>query len=234
MDGNWLMQIVHGVGLSCPSGKRTMNKLIQIMFMSLLILGNEAESQPKNKFVVHPGPGRIDSRRAVDQPYSIKSLVAGASLESVLRDPQFTWSRPEHDEKDPLDTVEIHDFQCERFTVAETKPGYVSINFAKAEGVYQAYMISISISPDQFYAVKEALLMKYGLPTTDEEFTVQNGMGANFKNEKARWINRLSLLELEKYGPRIDGGYITLFDRGLYASITAKHEQLKRIKGPDI
>lgn len=73
------------------------------------------------------------------------------------------------------------------------------------------HAISVSIQPDQFQGLVEALIVKYGQPSVSESEVLKTKIGANYENQKITWDSINSTLSASKFTTSIDNGTIRYF-----------------------
>ena len=173
-------------------------------------------------------------------PVEFKGVPMGASLET------FKITNPNFECKDSAGSVT----DCYFFVSSKPCPGVYSpeltgcIDRFKKQSSYGGIqaknfsahfrndalgMVLISISPQNFNDLLDALSLKYGKPHKLNHTIIQNRMGATFDDSEAKWIGNSANITLKKYSGSIDRGYVSLASHA-YVEASIKERSEKRGK----
>jgi hypothetical protein len=132
---------------------------------------------------------------SANEPYSFKSFKLGDVLDESLLSDTFSCSRSK---VTGLDTrCSLQSNKTETIAGVEAR---ISLGLADKK----LKMINISFSERGFREVSEALIQKYGNPSSDKTETVQNGMGASFDNRVISWDNGASTITTSQRASKVD------------------------------
>lgn len=152
--------------------------------------------------------------------FSLKGIVPGMTLAELrtalkreLKDPELelkqTVSAPQRSEYDLYDSLHPEpSFRTTTFANVYCRPVF---RFVKAaDGKMRLYTMQAMFYSEDWDQMREALVAKFGQPTSSGSESVQNRMGAQFENDSALWESDASSLLIEKYYGDLDSSVLVL------------------------
>jgi hypothetical protein len=172
-----------------------MNKIFVIIIVALIsivLLSCDSKVDKKNASTTPP---KSIAPKPPAEPYSFKEFKLGMTIAEFYNlKPRVTYENAKKFETSLfIDT-----------TIAGSgKQAY--FHFGEyGTGLQQLSYISITIPKSDFSKVKDALISKYGSPTSTSNIVKSNAMGATFHGEKLIWNNGTSEITAESIGGKID------------------------------
>lgn len=152
--------------------------------------------------------------------FSLKGIVPGmtlvelrTALKKELKDPELelkqTVSEPHRSEYDLYDSLHPEpSFRTTTFANVYCRPVF---RFVKApDGKLRLYTMQTMFYSEDWDQMREALVAKFGQPTSISSESVQNRMGAQFENDSALWESDASSLLIQKYCGDVDSSVLVL------------------------
>jgi len=204
-------------------------KLLGIVFLVLLVIGlisslflNDTKSTKQvalEKSAPQPSPP-ITPPPPPPKPYAFKEFRLGMTINEFNKlKPNVTYkNKREYQTSCFVDTT---------IGGANGKAYFIFDEYGKEP---QLSFISVTIKKSDFDNVKDALLTKYGKPTSVSEEIKSNAMGAKFSSIKMVWQNDVSQLYIESVGEKINESQMILFHRKLGKSKQEKKDAAKAEK----
>lgn len=196
-----------------------MKNIIVIITALICVFLISCDSKVNQQGVATPPP-KINSPKPPSEPYSFKDFKLGMTLAE-------------------FDNLKSHitykgkkRFSASRVTnttIGGTK-GQAFFLFDDCGKGLQLALISITIPKTDFSTVKDALISKYGSPTSTENIAKSNAMGATFNCETLIWNNGTSQITAESIGSKIDEADIAFYHLKLGESKQHQEDSAKAKK----
>lgn len=158
------------------------------------------------------------------QPLDYKGVSFGADKDALREAFEqgtiFTCSTVENDEECTMD----------RTTYAGVQVPQATVNFLN--GGFSA--IKVTFDPRGFEIVAEALVGKYGKPTSDTRSTVRNRLGAAFQQRELVWRRPDGLLTAARYSVNLDAGHVIIESNVYLAHMKNKLNEMTKKSKKDI
>lgn len=171
-----------------------MKSIIIVIIAALMSIGLiSCDSKVDQKGVVVSQP-KMNLPKPQSEPYSFKDFKLGMTLTEFNNlKPRVTYK---NDEK----------LQASRFvdTTIGGSDGRAFFLFNEYGKGLQLSYISITIPKTNFPSVKDALISKYGSPSSTSNIVKSNAMGATFNGEELIWQNGTSKITAVSIGNKID------------------------------
>lgn len=171
-----------------------MKNIIIVIIAALISIGLISCDSKVDQKDVATSPPKINLPKPPAEPYSFKDFKLGMTLAEFKNlKPRVTFKNNKKFETSLfIDT-----------TIAGSGKQAYFLFREYGKGLQLSY-ISIQIPKADFPSVKEALISKYGSPTSTSNIVKSNAMGATFNGEKLIWNNDTSEIIAESIGSKID------------------------------